>query len=282
LPSIETVTKESFLTLTRNFASFSAEEAKELIVLQNKYPFSQAIRSLVARATQDNALDPQQQHLHTCAVYSTDRAILKWVMTVPREVKSEILPRVEISTAPIATIPIEKKELPGVSKPEVVQEIQQPVQNIDLHGDDLIDQVVNDLKTLKKLKHSFEVSHEKFEKNREHLESIPATDILIEEIKHTRKKIKTEDIKQKEQIEIIDQFIKIQPSIKAKTKPVVEEIDLSEKSFEHTDKFVSETLVEIFIKQGKTEKAIEVLKKLIWKFPQKKAYFATRIEDLRK
>jgi len=120
------------------------------------------------------------------------------------------------------------------------------------------------------------------EKNIEHLNSIPVTDIFIEEIKSTRKKLKAEDGKQKEQSDIIDQFIKIQPSIKAKTKPVVEAVDLSENNLTHTDKFVSETLVEILMKQGKTEKAIEVLKKLIWKFPQKKAYFAARIEDLRK
>jgi ABC-type Zn uptake system ZnuABC Zn-binding protein ZnuA len=36
------------------------------------------------------------------------------------------------------------------------------------------------------------------------------------------------------------------------------------------------------IKQGKHEKAIDIYKKLIWKFPQKKAYFATQIEELKK
>jgi hypothetical protein len=40
--------------------------------------------------------------------------------------------------------------------------------------------------------------------------------------------------------------------------------------------------VEILIHQGKKERAIEVLKKLIWKFPQKKAYFAAQIEDLKR
>ena len=272
--------KDSFLLLTRNFASFSAEEAKKLIVLQRQHPYSQLIRSLTARAAQDNQLDPQQVHLHTCAVYSTDRAILKWVMTVSPEVK----PVDSVSAEP----PVETRVPVEIATPvtPVVKNIQpipvKTVQNAELQGDDLIDQVFSDLKTLKKLKHNFEVSLEKFEKNREHLNSIPVTDILIEEIKTTRKKIKTEDVKQKEQIEIIDQFIKTQPSIKAKTKPVADVIDLSENSLAHSDKFVSETLVEILMKQGKTEKAIEVLKKLIWKFPQKKAYFAARIEDLRK
>jgi hypothetical protein len=41
-------------------------------------------------------------------------------------------------------------------------------------------------------------------------------------------------------------------------------------------------LVELLLKQGKKEKAVEMLKKLIWKFPQKKAYFAARIQELKK
>ena len=56
--------------------------------------------------------------------------------------------------------------------------------------------------------------------------------------------------------------------------------DLSERSSAFTDNIVSETLVEILIKQGKKGKAVEVLRKLIWKFPQKKAYFAAQIDEL--
>jgi hypothetical protein len=40
--------------------------------------------------------------------------------------------------------------------------------------------------------------------------------------------------------------------------------------------------VEILLRQGKKDKAIEVLKKLIWKFPQKKAIFAAQIDELKK
>jgi len=109
-------------------------------------------------------------------------------------------------------------------------------------------------------------------------------DSLIEEIKSTKKKIKPEGVKQKEQIEIIDQFIKTQPTI-SRPKPSASEVkdsDLSEPSAQFGENIVSETLVEILLKQGKKEKAIEALKKLIWKFPQKKAYFAAQIEELRK
>ena len=47
-----------------------------------------------------------------------------------------------------------------------------------------------------------------------------------------------------------------------------------------SDNLVWEKLGEIYAKQGKTEKATEIYHKLIWKFPQKKAYFAEKIESL--
>jgi hypothetical protein len=62
----------------------------------------------------------------------------------------------------------------------------------------------------------------------------------------------------------------------------IQKDDLSEKSLIYNENIISETLALILIKQGKKEKAIEVLKKLIWKFPQKKTYFAAQIEDLKK
>ena len=107
---------------------------------------------------------------------------------------------------------------------------------------------------------------------------------LIEEIKTSKKELKPESEKQKEQINIINNFIKTHPSISnSKEKVILPPGDLNPvRSGEFDDNIVSETLVEILVKQGKKDKAIEVLKKLIWKYPQKKSYFASQIEDLKK
>ena len=43
---------------------------------------------------------------------------------------------------------------------------------------------------------------------------------------------------------------------------------------------VSEPLAELFAKQGKIEKAIEMYKKLSLQNPEKRAYFATKIKEL--
>ena len=70
--------------------------------------------------------------------------------------------------------------------------------------------------------------------------------------------------------------------IRPKTTPVTQN-DLADiKSGEFADTIISETLTKILIRQGKKEKAIEVYRKLIWKFPQKKAYFAAQIDELKK
>jgi hypothetical protein len=111
------------------------------------------------------------------------------------------------------------------------------------------------------------------------------TEGIIEQIVNSKKEIDPETDQQKAQIQIIDQFIKAQPSIASpKDKPLPPPgADLSViKPGEFGDNIVSETLVNILLKQGKKDKAIEVLKKLIWKFPQKKTYFAAQIEELKK
>jgi hypothetical protein len=107
---------------------------------------------------------------------------------------------------------------------------------------------------------------------------------LIDEIAN-KEALVPENDKQKEQLDMIDHFIRSAPSMaQSKEKPLPPpQGDLSTiKTGEFGDNIVSETLVEILLKQGKKDKAIEVLKKLIWKFPQKKAYFAAQIEDLKK
>ena len=59
-------------------------------------------------------------------------------------------------------------------------------------------------------------------------------------------------------------------------------VDLARESVNFNDNLVSENLAIILTDQGKTQKAIDIYKKLIWKFPQKKAYFASQIEKLKK
>lgn len=264
---------ELFNDLLLNYTSLSSEEAEQLAKLAEQYPYSQVIHNLAARSANDNNLKIKEKLLHTSAIYSTDRGALKSIMGTPRRARTE------------------KRSNPVVSETESSS-------TANLSSDLLHEQLLADLALMQESKRHFEEVIEQMENGT--LEPLPTTiksevpvetvkpakggEGIIDEIKSSKKKIKPEDPKQIEQIEIIDQFIKAQPTIpRTKSTPAPQPShDLSEPSGLLGENIVSETLVEILLKQGKKEKAIEALKKLIWKFPQKKAYFAAQIEDLRK
>jgi len=90
---------------------------------------------------------------------------------------------------------------------------------------------------------------------------------------------------QEEQRNIIESFIN--DGIKFEPRPKTDnntgnQHDLAEESVQLTDDLVTESLANLYIKQGKKAKALDIYQKLIWKFPQKKAYFASLIAELKK
>ena len=58
--------------------------------------------------------------------------------------------------------------------------------------------------------------------------------------------------------------------------------DLSSESVKLSDNIASENLATVFEKQGKKGKAIRIYEKLILKYPEKRTYFAGRIEELKR
>lgn len=319
--------KNSFIKILHHFSDSSAEEAQEILSLKQHYPYSQLLHALSARVSKDHDFNNHQHELQLAAVYASDRAVLKEVVTTTDKGFSTI------STTPTA-------EVRDNASIKITRSID---------TESLAEEVIHDLERLGKLKHNFETALADFnnhtppatenktlskseppvedpiEKIAHDLKETPGltkkqriialakaadalaeaeakkekatesespkkkenpTDLLIDEIASTKEEIDPETEKQKEQIQIIDEFIKAQPSItsaREKSHLNTPQTDLSTiKPGEFGDNIVSETLVDILIKQGKKDKAIEVLKKLIWKFPQKKAYFAAQIEELKK
>jgi len=281
---LSSVEKRQLVDLLHHYTSSSNQEAEEIISLREEYPYSQVLQALSARVSKDHDFDNQQQFLQSAAVYSTDRTVLKEIMlqayveAVIKEEETEV---------------IGEMHKPAVSPPNT--RVNSTIDSIDY-----ADEVLIDLKRLNELKLNFEsvaaTINPKFAteatapvrrppgRPKKNVEN--PSEPFIEAIKTSKKKIDPESSTTKEQIAIIDQFIKAQPSIVTKLKADPSPVspgDLAEiKSGEYTDSIVSETLAEILIRQGKKEKAIEVFKKLIWKFPQKKAYFAAQIEELKK
>ena len=81
--------------------------------------------------------------------------------------------------------------------------------------------------------------------------------------------------------DIIDNFIKQEPRISPSKSTFYSPINMARKSTQEPEDIVSETLAKIYAAQGNFEKAISFYEKLSLKFPEKSAYFAALINDLK-
>jgi hypothetical protein len=76
---------------------------------------------------------------------------------------------------------------------------------------------------------------------------------------------------------LIDKFLNEKPNF-----TLIKDIDAEEEDIAGDPEIISETLAEIYLKQGKTGMAISTFEKLCLKFPEKSSYFAARIEKINK
>lgn len=156
------------------------------------------------------------------------------------------------------------------------EEITETIEQIDIHKHKIQDKDEKE-KTIDQSpveidKHIEEDKGDEQIKSKEQKEEKPKTaaDKILEKIANRRKKSE----------EIIEQFLETQPTIDRKKEPSSTE-DLSLKNAKEPE-IVSEQLAEIYISQNLYDEAIKIYEKLILKNPEKKYYFAQKIEELKK
>ncbi len=83
--------------------------------------------------------------------------------------------------------------------------------------------------------------------------------------------------------QLIEKFIREEPAVSApkKTAKTTKE-DLASESVKFYDDIVSETLAQIYLKQGKTDRALNIYKKLSLQFPEKSSIFAKKIKQIKR
>ena len=89
-------------------------------------------------------------------------------------------------------------------------------------------------------------------------------------------------IRSKQEINaLLDKFIQDQPTISKPTQDFFNPVKNAKRSLEESEDLVTETLAEIYYLQKNFTKAIASYEKLILLYPEKKTFFASRIEKIR-
>ncbi|MFM7053950.1 MAG: hypothetical protein ACKOX7_04340 [Bacteroidota bacterium] len=97
-------------------------------------------------------------------------------------------------------------------------------------------------------------------------------------VEPTDSTVHTENTTQEESI--IDKFIREEPRIVPSKSEFYSPGNMARKSAQEHEDLISETLARIYAQQGNIAKAITTYERLALKLPQKKAYFASLIENL--
>jgi tetratricopeptide (TPR) repeat protein len=100
-------------------------------------------------------------------------------------------------------------------------------------------------------------------------------------LSHGMRKIQVNDQKS-HQKDLIDRFIRLDPNIARGKAADYSAGNIAKESLEEDYSFVTETMAQLFAKQGKTDKARKAFRKLIELYPEKSVYFAAQLKNLEK
>ncbi|MBK6523520.1 MAG: hypothetical protein IPG08_15050 [Sphingobacteriaceae bacterium] len=268
----------------------------ELEKLTQEFPYFQTAHLLYAISSKRNDASAFQRSIKKTAIVAVSRNHLYELLYAnkPVEIKEEVKPVKVESDVVILELPEDKK----IKEIRVVEEKKVETKKIDIN-----EQVEREIQ--KDVVEAF-VEKEILHTNTAHKKDIPMPvganfaqwikyikqknegDVdeteVGEEMKESKKITVQDQQKKAKQKQLIDKIIDTNPtSIKLNkdTKFFVADQKAKESLLEN-EELVTETLAKIYALQGNVNKAIRAYQILSLKYPNKSAYFASLIEELRK
>lgn len=300
--------KERFSILLQDPSLVTNADIKALNEYRKKYPYFQSLYVVVAKALRDREHPKTDAFIKKAAIYSANRSHLKEIIegdfTFGQKAtiaKQETEQKPVVTKEPIKQ-PIENKEAETKVEKESAEKLQEKleekkpekVEAKKVESPKEVQKPVEPKKEKSAVEKTNPAPSQKTDSTKvdDDLAEIEATKRRIEALlsgqldtTEQEKRAKPVSTKKKKQIEIIEKFIQNEPQLDrdkmAQAESNVDIEDLADKSILKEEAFETETLAKLMAKQGKTKKAEEIYKKLSLKFPEKSAYFASRIEKLK-
>ncbi len=229
-------------------------DLKEIV---DEFPYFQSAQLLYTYNLFSRANFRYESYLKTCSIYATDRTILYQLLKQPDR-PSMIAEQVKSADSHAADI----LELFELTEDPQIPEIE--INKLSVFS--ASDTEIIDLDLL-----SFEPVGSSFSMDEYPVKSDPENS--------------APEANEDSKIDLIDQFIKVNPSIQPGIGIISERNEKSELKDEgefENDEYITETLSKIYLKQGHYQKAIDSFERLSLKFPEKSVYFAQQIEEIKK
>ncbi len=274
--------KQRFAEIIKNPYLPDMETTKFLEELCDKYPYCQIAQIILAKCYQENKSALFEKQVNLASAYSIDRHQFQNYISEKNlheknqgrheyfsgQQDTESIPATDDNEnlAPTAGYAKHEDETPGPGFRQYEEEIPGNKINKDDGKEDHRKQlekiVSNRLKSLKS-------------RNSEGKKEAPVIPTVSLSHKDKSKRNSRSD-------EIIEKFICKQPRISSPKKTGQPKKDLSSDSVQFNDDIISETLAEIYLKQGKIDSALNIYNKLSLKFPEKSSIFAKKIKQVKK
>ena len=275
--------RQQFIDYIKSPDKLNADSAIQLENLVMEYPYCQTADVLFTLNLYKENHFKFNDQLKLASAYACDRKVLK-----------ELVNSVRILNQPDSSITLS----PTRVKPQTTETTIPQIEENNLTA--LVDLLKNEVNSIKNRtsKQLSSLEYSKLNKLADKLEDMllelddpnsikpkvqAVTTIMGEYNMDHLKELPSVETNQLANNNLIDKFLENKPKIEPVSKSVFfDPVDLARQSLMDNESVVSETLAEIYYKQGNLSKAIKIYKKLSLVNPQKSSFFAAQIEKIRK
>lgn len=301
--------KDQFYKYAEHPELLDKESIQLFTELTNSFPYFQTARLLLTKALHEQKNFYFDSQLKLTASYFSDRkrlhdfinykpikhpeVELKTEEKIVVEEKTEIIPEPIKIAEPIIEVKAKepviepKKEVIEVKKEEIIEppiikepkKISPPKVKIDEKASKKEEKVVEKGIKLPEIEkeHSF-TDWLKLYKPKS--EAADKPEIKAKQVVEPIEINDTQPVAKTLQQDIIEKFIKTEPSMAPPKKEFYSPINMAKLSVMENEDICSETLAKIYFDQGNFERAISMYKRLSLKYPIKSVYFAAQIEKI--
>lgn len=265
--------QDQFIEFIKTPEKLNAGSSEQLAGLVIEYPYCNTAAMLYALNLRKENSHRYSSRLKIAAAYAPDRKKFKEHLLIFKSVKPE------------------EKKIDNVPSPQSASLVEtiasKAVQTDDI--DKLLDQLKSEVKRILGSE-----AQQKDEKRariiRKGLDRVIQNPLdQVKELKPDIKDYNFGHLKENQpankprstKADLIDKFIENNPRLEKPKVDFFNPVDYARHSMEDNQNIVSETLAELYLKQGNQLKAIQIFEKLCLLYPEKNSFFAARIEKIR-